>query len=113
MDPRYTHVGFNLVSVQVCYHTWTKSRGFSESLLYFLMTFVSMRACPLKRLKQPGLHRTHPITCSVDFWSQWPMAYSNIWYQTMNPEPVGKILKSSVRQLGEPQREKDILFIMT
>ena len=44
------------------------------------MTLSSMTAMPLKREKHPGLQRTHPITCSVDFCSQWPMAYSNFWY---------------------------------
>ena len=29
------------------------------------------------------LQRTQPSICSVAFWSQWPMAYSNFWYCCM------------------------------
>lgn len=67
---------------------WTKSLGFSDFVVYFAITLSSIRARPRNKLKQPGLHNTQPITCSVAFCSQWPIAYSNFWYQTINPEPL-------------------------
>lgn len=56
------------------------------------MTLSSMSADPLNKLKHPGLHRTHPSICSAAFCSQWPMAYSKIWYQTRAPGSKHKLV---------------------
>ena len=67
---------------------WSYCRKCTASVglaVYRFMTLSSSRAEPRKRLKQPGLQRTQPSTCSVDFWNQWPTAYSNTWYHTNGP----------------------------
>ena len=59
--------------------------GSVGSIVYFFMTLSSISAEPRNNEKHPGLQRTHPRTCSVAFWSQWAMAYSNFWNHTMGP----------------------------
>ncbi len=70
-------------------------------MVYRFRTLSSISADPLNRLKQPGLHRTEPNTCSAVFWSQWPTAYSNFWYHTIGPETRGHITWIAVLNNGK------------
>lgn len=63
----------------------TSCAAVDASLVYFSSTLFFNIAEPRNRLKQPGLHKTQPVTCSVAFCSQWLTAYSNIWYHTIGP----------------------------
>ena len=59
-----------------------------------------MSAEPRKSEKQPGEQSTQPIMCSVAFWNQYPIAYSNFWYHTIGPAvcTVTLVLKTCVNK---------------
>ena len=57
LDSRNTHVGFNLISVQVCAEDLANYCQKNPTFLYLLLLFVSHKQCYLRRMNLIGLSK--------------------------------------------------------
>lgn len=56
------------------------------------------------------LQRTQPSTCSVAFCSQWPTAYSKVWYHFMYPLPRQTGIKQTFVGKEKYLEENEVVF---